>query len=48
MATDKYSQLAREQLLGFEEILQDKGYDAIYENALEFISLSPNDESSRM
>ena len=43
MATDKYSQLAREQLLRFEEILQDKGYDAIYENALEFISLSPND-----
>ena len=43
MTTDKYSQLAREQLLRFEEILQDKGYDAIYENALEFISLSPND-----
>ena len=43
MGTDKYTQLAREQLLGLKEILQVEGYDTIYANAVEFISLSPND-----
>lgn len=43
MTTDQSAQLAKEQLLGIREMLEEKGYDAIYANALEFISLSPDD-----